>query len=196
MSEGHARLFAVPIPGNGSSSTLGSNAAGRSDEGQAEPSGENATVRNSECSDERGDRTNPAPSNEDVDGNQSNPRGTQPPGGNAEDPDVDDLDEPNSGGRPQLEEESIKYMDDVVNKFRKGEITKLKALSNIISILDFDPSRTNRAKDAAVEFYAKTLDEYAALASSAVKRGKHAQVRLQPNGLGSEQHELRDVDRD
>ena len=56
-----------------------------------------------------------------------------------------------------------------VNNFRQGEITKLKALSNIISILEFNVSRTNQAKDAAIKYYAKTLDKVEALASSVVK---------------------------
>jgi len=93
---------------------------------------------------------------------------------------IDELPGSNQGdGNPK--DESIEYMDEVVNNFRCGEITKLKALSNIISILDFNPSRTEPAKDAAVEYYAKTLNEVEALASSAVKRGRHAQVGLQPN---------------
>jgi len=93
---------------------------------------------------------------------------------------IDELPGSNQGdGNP--EDESIEYMDEVVNNFRRGEITKLKALSNIISILDFNPSRTEPAKDAAVVYYAKTLNKVEALASSAVKRGRHSQVGLQPN---------------
>ena len=73
-------------------------------------------------------------------------------------------------------------MDDVVENFRREELTKLKALSNIISILNFNPSRTERAKDAAVEHYACTLDEIEALATSAIKRGEHAQRGLHFTG--------------
>ena len=79
--------------------------------------------------------------------------------------DVDDG-EPN-----EIEQECIERMDDLVENFRCNEITKLKALSCIISILDLNPSRSERAKDAAVEYYAKTLDEVQALSSSAVRRG-------------------------
>jgi len=60
-------------------------------------------------------------------------------------------------------------MDKVIDNFRHGEITKLKALSNIISILDFNPSRTEPAKDAAVEYYVKTLNKVEALTSSVLK---------------------------
>ena len=60
-------------------------------------------------------------------------------------------------------------MDDVVESFRQDEITKLKALSQIISILDFNPSRTEKAKDAAVEYYSRTLNEVEALASAATR---------------------------
>ena len=60
-------------------------------------------------------------------------------------------------------------MDDVVECFRQEELTKLKALSNIISILDFNPSRTKRAKDTAVKYYSRTLDEIEALATSVIR---------------------------
>jgi len=52
---------------------------------------------------------------------------------------------------------------------RHEEISKLKALSNTISILDFNPSRIELAKDAAVEYYTKTCDEVEALTSSAIR---------------------------
>lgn len=58
----------------------------------------------------------------------------------------------------------------------------LKALSNIISILNFNPSRTKQAKDVAVEHYSHTLDEIEALTTSAIKRGEHAQQGLQFTG--------------
>jgi len=80
-----------------------------------------------------------------------------------------------------------------VDNFRQGEITKLKALSNIISILEFNVSRTNQAKDAAIKYYAKTLDEVEALASSVVKQGKHTEVRLQSNCTQSERREPRNI---
>ena len=69
-------------------------------------------------------------------------------------------------------------MDDVIENFRQGEITKLKALSHIISILNFNPSRTEEAKDAAVEYYSRTLNEVEALASAMTKRGEHAAIGL------------------
>ena len=79
------------------------------------------------------------------------------------------------------EDECIKYMDNIVENFRWGEVTKLKALSQIISILDFNPSRTEEAKGAAVEYYARTLGEVKALTSSVTKWGEHAATRLQTN---------------
>ena len=72
-------------------------------------------------------------------------------------------------------------MDDVVESFRCEEISKLKALSNIISILDFNPSRAERTKDLAVEHYSWTLDEVKALAITAIKQGQHAQQGLEPD---------------
>jgi len=63
-------------------------------------------------------------------------------------------------------------MDDIVESFRHDEIMKLKALSNIISILDRNQSRTERAKDAAIEYYAKTLDEVQLLSASVAQRGE------------------------
>ena len=50
-------------------------------------------------------------------------------------------------------------MDNVIKSFRGGKVMKLKALSQIISILNFDPSRTEQAKDAAAKYYAKTLNK-------------------------------------
>ena len=74
-----------------------------------------------------------------------------------------------------LKEESINLMDDIVKIFRRKEISKLKALSNIISILDFNPSRAERTKDLAVKHYSWTLDEVEALTLTAIKQGQHAQ---------------------
>lgn len=70
-------------------------------------------------------------------------------------------------------------MDDVVENFRENKLMKLKALSTIISILDLNPSSSEGAKDSAVEYYAKTLDEIQALSSSATWRGELAQHALQ-----------------
>ena len=86
-------------------------------------------------------------------------------------------------------------MDEVVEDFRRNEITKLKALSKIISILDFNPSRTEEGKDAAVESYAKTLEEIESLASSATRRGEHAAAGLRPN-LNDTYRASRDIDLD
>jgi hypothetical protein len=191
MSENHESLFASAVPGNGTSSTLGSNGAGRSnerqvnDERQVNPAGEIGNARDNEPVASRETRhqqhLNASPAPED--GNNGNDRldlrGNHLSRGNDESPGVDEVDKSNQGGDGNPEDKSIEYMDEVVDCFRRDEITKLKALSNIISILDFNPSRTERAKDAAVEYYAKTLDEVEALASSAIKRGHHAEIGLQ-----------------
>jgi len=142
------------------------------------------------------ERAGSTPEDEDLDGSWLNTDGNQPSAENDKNPRIDDLDESNQRDRANLEDESIEYMDDVVDNSRQGEITKLKALSNIISILKFNPSRTNRAKDVAIEYYAKTLNEVEALASSAVKRGKHTEVGLQSNHTQSEWHEPRNIDAD
>ena len=95
-----------------------------------------------------------------------------------DEPDQDDLDEDE---QQHPEDECIEYMDDVVESFRRGELTKLKALSQIISILNFNPSRTEEAKDAAIEYYSRTLNEVEALASSVTRQGEHAAIRLRTN---------------
>ena len=123
----------------------------------------------------------PTPEDGDDEYEQLDSSGNRLSRANDESPQIDELDDSNEGNKRNPEDESIEYMDEVVDSFRQNEISKLKALSNIISILDFNPSRTEEAKDAAVQYYAKTLDEVEALASSAVKRGQHAQIGLQPN---------------
>ena len=100
-----------------------------------------------------------------------------------------------------MDEESINLIDDVVENFRSKEITKLKALCNIITILDFDTSRSEKTKDAAVEYYSRTLNEIEALAASAIKRGEQAQRGLQltgKSGIGATHltDEQRDADID
>jgi hypothetical protein len=86
-------------------------------------------------------------------------------------------------------------MDNVVEDFREKKVTKLKALSQIISILDFNPARTEEAKDASVEHYSRTLDEIEALASSATRRGDHASIGLRANSIGISQP-VGDTERD
>ncbi|EDR05616.1 uncharacterized protein LACBIDRAFT_302989 [Laccaria bicolor S238N-H82] len=183
MSEDHANLFATAVPENArSSSTLGLNAIGRSDDNQTSSAGQDGPSTR--------DRANSVAQDEDL---QNDTGEIQVPLQNNESIGKDDLEEFSRGEKPQLEEESIRYMDDTVDKFRRGEITKLKALSNIIGALNFDPSNTNRGKDAAIKFYAKTL-EYAALTSSVVKQGKHAAIGLKPKSVQHKQHEPKTID--
>ena len=91
-------------------------------------------------------------------------------GGDGDSP-RDSRDEPRDEDNKEsaLEEELINLMDDIVESFRREEISKLKALSNIISILDFNLSRAERTKVLAVEHYSRTLDEVKALAITAIK---------------------------
>jgi hypothetical protein len=154
----HARLFASAVPENGSSDTIGEN--GDNQRGEADITQQTGNV---------GQYT-PEPSNDGQ-------HGTSPTReiGN------DERGSPDDRESNQIEEECIEQMDDIVESFRSNEITKLKALSTIISILDLNPSRTEGAKDAAVECYAKTLDEIQALSSSAVRRS-----RIAERALGSE----------
>ena len=177
-AEDHARLSASTVPGHRSSSTLGLNGAQPGDDRPSNVSREVGDGQHDESptprevrSDQRGS-TNPTSEVrheqrgssriESPPGDEENPNGEDSPGDDEQNP----------------EDECIKYMDDVVETFRRKETMKLKALSQIISILNFNPSRTEQAKDAAVEYYARTLNEIEALASSAAKRGEHAIDRL------------------
>jgi len=183
MSGDHERLFVSTVPGNGSSSTIGSNGGGRNDIRRTNTIRETGNEQANESIAPEQTRDNEhTPIPEDRNDGDEQPDSSQNELSRANDGNrkIDELPGSNQGdGNP--EDESIEYMDEVVNNFRRGEITKLKVLSNIISILDFNPSRTEPAKDAAIEYYAKTLNKVEALASSVVKRGRHAQVGLQPN---------------
>ena len=178
MSDGHANLFASAVPANESSSTIGSNGDQPARNEHSEQSHGTNSSRET-----RNERNASIAAGEDADGQPEQ----QLPRDDDEDPDEE----------YSLEEESINLMDEIVENFRRKEITKLKALSNIISILDFNPSITERAKDAAVEHYSRTLNEIEALATSAAQRGEHAQRGLQRIGerdigtthLGDEQHD-------
>ena len=162
-SEDHAQLFVSTIPGNGSSSTLGSNAARRANEGTIEPGNEPSTT--GETGNGRHPRTPFTPEVRHERNVRHESTGDDSPRPEDE-PNRDDLDEDE---QQHPEDECIKYMDDIVESFRQGELTKLKALSQIISILDFNPSRTEEAKDAAIKYYSRTLNEVEALASSATR---------------------------
>ena len=178
MSDGHANLFASAVPANESSSTIGSNGDQPARNEHSEQSHRTNSSRET-----RNERNTSITAGEDADGQPEQ----QLPRDDDEDPDEE----------YSLEEESINLMDEIVENFRRKEITKLKALSNIISILNFNPSRTECAKDAAVEHYSCTLNEIEALATSAAQRGEHAQRGLQCIGerdigtthLGDEQHD-------
>ena len=170
MSENHANFFASAVPGNESSITTGSNGDQR---GREQPSEEPETEATHEARHGRHESI--------IIGENDNGRQRDQPT-----PDDDLAGEEGHENERALDEESINLMDDVVESFRSKEITKLKALSNIITILDFDTSRTEKTKDVAVEYYSRTLDEIEALATSAVKRGEHVQRGLQPTrGVGS-----------
>ena len=175
-NEDHARLFASTIPGNGSSSTLGSNAAQRTDEGTVEPGHESLITR--ETRNERCPRTPFTPEVRHEQNTRHESTGNDSPRPHGEEPTQEELD---GDEQRNPEDECIEYMDNIVENFRRGEVTKLKALSQIISILDFNPSRTEEAKDAAVEYYSRTLGEVEALASSAIKRGEHTATGLRTN---------------
>jgi len=171
MSDNHARLFASAVPGNGSSNTFGENG---SDDREANNIGQTGGVGRytPELPDIRWDATSPiGEAGDDNEGNSDKDHGEwlSP-------------DKPSAGGQGDIEEESIKHMDNIVESFRCNKITKLKALSKIISILDINPLRTEWAKDAAVEYYAKTLDEIQTLSSSAIRRGEVARGALESGG--------------
>jgi len=74
-------------------------------------------------------------------------------------------------------------MDDVINSFRWKEITKFKALSNILAVLDSNTTKPEKTKDAAVKYYSCTLDEIEALAASAIRRGLQPSTRPSPEAI-------------
>ncbi|EDR00219.1 uncharacterized protein LACBIDRAFT_334345 [Laccaria bicolor S238N-H82] len=162
MSDDHANLFASAVPGNGSSNTTGEIG--------------NDQQWDTDITQQTGHVGRYTPDQSD-DGQQ----GTSPvrETGNDQSGDVDNEE------RSEIEQECIEQMDDLVESFRTNEITKLKALSCIISILDLNPSRSEEAKDAAVEYYAKTLNEVHALSSSAIRRGRITQSAFDPKGQKS-----------
>jgi hypothetical protein len=165
MSDGHANLFASATPANELSDTIGSN--GDHPIGGGQPRGPDNTNPAHAITNERNGSTFAEENEHEQLVRHSPPHDNENNRGHG------------NNDESALEEESISLMDDVVESFRSEEITKLKALSNIISILDFNPSRTERAKDLAVEHYSRTLDEVEAIAIAAVKRGQHAQRGLQ-----------------
>jgi len=163
----HARLFASAVPGNGSSNTTGENGNDQHTETVATRQTRDDVRRYTpELSDSGQHRTSPASKDGD-----------------------DELEDPNDGGPTEIEQESIEQMDNIVDSFRSNKITKLKALSTIISILDLNPSRTEGAKDAAVEYYTKTLDKVQALSSSAVRRGGIIENALESKGRNTNRTE-------
>ena len=165
MSEGHAYLFVSIVPGHELSGTIGSNGdqPAVSQHSRAPSSADIACMPRNEWEQS-------TPIGEDGDGQQTN-HAT---------PNKDDQSNPgNTHDESSLEEESINLMDNIVERFRHRELTKLKALSNIVSILNFNPSRTEQAKDAAVKYYSCMLNEIEALATSAIRWGEHAQQGLQ-----------------
>ncbi|KIJ91210.1 hypothetical protein K443DRAFT_14592 [Laccaria amethystina LaAM-08-1] len=183
MSEGtdHARLFASTTPGNRSASTLGSNGSQPISQGAVNPGSEvrrepihkSSTAR--ETRDERRARTPITSETRHGRHSRRETSGNESPRSQDECPNPDD---PNGDEEPTPEAQCIEYMDDVVEDFRENKITKLKALSQMISILDFNPARTEEAKDASVEHYLRTLNEIEALTSAATKRGEHASIGL------------------
>ena len=72
-----------------------------------------------------------------------------------------------------------------LNKWTTSPKTSDKTMSQnltIILILNINTSSSQRAKDSAVKYYGKTLDEIEALSSSASRRGELAQQALQQGG--------------
>ena len=182
MSESHANFFASAVPGNESSITTGSN--GEQHGGEQPSFGLHDTGFTEETPNERGESI--------VIGSNENEgrRGRSTP-------DDDNPGREDHNNDSALEEEAIDLMDDVVESFRSKEITKLKALSKIFTILDFSTSRPEKTKDAAAEYYSRTLNEIEALAATAIKRGEQAQRGIQPSERASHgSMHLRDERRD
>jgi len=171
MSGDHERLFASTVPGNGSSNTIGSNGGGQNDIQCTNTNRETGNEQASESvtpEETRDNQHTPIPEDRNDGDKQPDSSGNELSRANDGNREINELPGSNQGdGNPK--DESIEYMDKVVDNFRHGKITKLKALSNIISILNFNPSRTEPAKDAAVEYYVKTLNKVEALTSSVVK---------------------------
>ena len=203
MSENHARLFASAVPGNGSSNTVESNGSGRVRREHANLTGENGSERSGEgelieqtgyvgrytpeMRDDDDNRTSPPAQIDDENGGE---RDYEWRGGSPQD-------DSNPGDEIYIEKESIEQMDDVIESFRQSKLTKLKALSTIISILDLNRSSSEQAKDSAVKYYERTLDEIQALSSSASRRGELAQQALQRGGGSHESTQgIRNVSQD
>jgi len=72
-------------------------------------------------------------------------------------------------------------MDDVIDSFRQKEITKFKALLNILAVLNSNTTKPEKTKDATVNYYSHTLNEIKALAASVIRQGQRTQRRLQPS---------------
>ena len=191
------------MPGNGSSNTVGSNGSGRGERDHSILVGENGSEQRGEenIARQTGDTERYTPEfREDQEGRTS--PAIQIDDENGSEPDHEPTDEsPHvvkiTWDGDYIESESIEQMDDIVEDFRQNNITKFKALSTIILILDLNQSSSERAKDSAIKYYGKTLDEIQALSSSASRRGEIAQQGLQ-RGRGSPEpvHAIRNIDQD
>ena len=136
MSEDHVNFFASAVPGNESSITPESNGGRGGEQPSEEPHEPEFTH---EAQHERRESIIIAENDNRWQRERATPE--------------DDISGGDRNNEHTLDEESINLMDNVVENFRSKEITKLKALCNIITILDFDTCRSEKTKDAAVEYY-------------------------------------------
>ena len=99
MSESHERLFALTVPGNRSSSTLGTNAGGRNDRRQANTVREVQNAQGSESVPPREigeyqrNSATPTPEDGDEEDEQLDSTENQLSGSNGENPEIDELDD-------------------------------------------------------------------------------------------------------
>jgi len=159
MSEGHANFFVSAVPGNEPSITTGSNGG---QWGEQQPSEEPCETNfTHEAQHEWGESIS-------IGENDNEQRRGQPT------PDNDISGEEDCDNKHTLDEEPTNLMDNDIKSFRRKGVTKLKALSNIITILDFDTLRTEKTKDTAVKYYSHMINKIEVLAASVIKQEEQA----------------------
>jgi len=159
MSEDHAIYFVSAEPGHESAITTGSNGEQPGGEPPLQEPGDSDITQ--QTPDERA--TSFAIGMHENGKQQPTTDNDNPSGGDQHDDDS------------ALEQDSINLMDDVVDSFRWKEIMKFKALLNILAVLDSNTTKPEKTKDAAVNYYSRTLNEIKALAASAIRRGQRTQ---------------------
>jgi hypothetical protein len=69
------------------------------------------------------------------------------------------------------QQEQIKKLDDIVERFRTNEITKPKAVALLLRTIEFNPDVTDKSKEQAFDLYLSNLDAYETAAAESLRRG-------------------------